>query len=348
MTSAAIYVLDPIADRRWADLVNRHPQASVFHSPAWLAALQETYGYRPLAFTLSAPEEQLTNGIVFARVASRITGNRLVSLPFADHCEPLTEDVAQTGNLAAFARATQKDNCRYVELRPRMSPLYAVAGFGPSSRYCLHTLDLTPDLKEIFGRFHTNCIQRRIRHAEKTNLRYEESRSETALGNFYELQILTRTRHGLPSQPLKWFQSLRNTFGGRFQVHTIFMNRRPLASMITLRHGNTLTYKYGASDASQHHLGGMVLLFWRVIQDARANGVTEIDLGRSDLSSTGLIEFKERWGAKCSDLCYLRSPQPSPQKATESRCLAFAKKVFAHTPPKLVEFAGSFLYKHAG
>jgi CelD/BcsL family acetyltransferase involved in cellulose biosynthesis len=347
LTAASIHVLDPIADRRWADLVDRHPHASVFHSPAYLAALQQTYGYQVIAVTLSNLQEKLTNGMVFARVASRITGNRLVSLPFADHCEPLTEDVAQTQQLAAAAREAQKDN-GYVELRPRILPEGTLAGFGASARYCLHTLDLTADLKEIYGRFHPSCIQRRIKRAERMNLRYEESREESAVAGFYRLQVLTRARHGLPPQPLKWFQNLRNNFGDQFLVHTISSNEQPLASMITLRQGNTLTYKYGASDAKQHRLGGMVLLFWQAIQNAKARGITQMDLGRSDLTSTGLIDFKNHWGATLSTLVYLRSPEPCSEEESNSRHLNLARKVFAHTPARLAELAGAVLYKHVG
>jgi len=348
LPAAATYVLDPITDQRWADLVERHPLASVFHSPAYLSALQQTYGYQLMAVTLSSPQEKLTNGIVFARVASRITGNRLVSLPFADHCEPLTDDAAQTKQLAAVAREAQTKRCKYVELRPRIQPDSVGAGFGASARYCLHTLDLSADLKQVFGKFHASCIQRRIRHAERMNLDYEESRDESAVAAFYRLQVLTRARHGIPPQPLKWFQNLRKNFGDRFLVHTVSLDQQPLASMITLRQGSTLTYKYGASDASQHRLGGMVLLFWRAIQNAKVQGITQMDLGRSDLDSTGLIEFKDHWGATRSTLSYFRSPEPSPLESTENLPLNLAKKLFARTPAKLAELAGALLYKHAG
>ena len=37
----------------------------------------------------SPPDEPLENGFLFCRVESWLTGRRLVSLPFSDHCEPL-------------------------------------------------------------------------------------------------------------------------------------------------------------------------------------------------------------------------------------------------------------------
>src|SRR5277367_2778090 len=85
------YQIDPTKDPRWAEFVERHPRASVFHSVNWLKALRRTYGYEPAAFTTSSPTGDLENGLVFCRVNSWLTGRRLVSLPFSDHCEPLCD-----------------------------------------------------------------------------------------------------------------------------------------------------------------------------------------------------------------------------------------------------------------
>src|SRR4030095_16686199 len=81
--------LDPLKDPRWDTFLFEHPSASVFHTRGWLEALSRTYGYKPVAFVTSSQGEKLTNGIVFCRVNSWLTGHRLVSLPFSDHCQPL-------------------------------------------------------------------------------------------------------------------------------------------------------------------------------------------------------------------------------------------------------------------
>jgi hypothetical protein len=37
------YKNDPLQDPRWAELVGRHPHASVFHTTGWLEALRRSY-----------------------------------------------------------------------------------------------------------------------------------------------------------------------------------------------------------------------------------------------------------------------------------------------------------------
>ncbi len=100
-----VYAIDPLHDARWPEFVCRHPNASVFHTRGWLRALQTTYGYEPVVFTTSAPDEGLTNALLFCVVRSWLTGSRLVSLPFSDHCEPLVEDADQFRALFSFVES---------------------------------------------------------------------------------------------------------------------------------------------------------------------------------------------------------------------------------------------------
>src|SRR5512136_1015169 len=86
----AYYWIDPLVDSRWREFVANHPSSSVFHTPEWMHAMKLTYGYTPLVLTTSPPGKELANGIAFCRIHSLITGTRLVSLPFSDHCQPLS------------------------------------------------------------------------------------------------------------------------------------------------------------------------------------------------------------------------------------------------------------------
>ena len=94
-----VIVIDPLRDSRWKELVERDPRASVFHTVGWLQALHDTYGYTPMAFTTATPGETLRSGAVFCEVKSWITGRRLVSLPFSDHCGLLAENGADAAEI---------------------------------------------------------------------------------------------------------------------------------------------------------------------------------------------------------------------------------------------------------
>ena len=96
-----LHEVDPLRDDRWVDFVTKHPNASVFHTRQWLEALSRTYKYEPVAYTDSRQAEPLTNALLFCRVRSWVTGRRLVSLPFSDHCQPLVEQRRRASSHAA-------------------------------------------------------------------------------------------------------------------------------------------------------------------------------------------------------------------------------------------------------
>jgi CelD/BcsL family acetyltransferase involved in cellulose biosynthesis len=345
-------VEDPVDDPRWSELVDRHPAASVFHSPGWLSALRQTYGYEPFVVTTSM-HPTLDNGIVMCRVKGW-TSQRLVSLPFSDHCDPLVNESddlsAMLAHLAAQARTAGWGS---MELRPRAvsQPVEIAAracGLKRGGEYWLHQLDLRPEVTEIFRRMHHSSTQRAIRRAERERLTYETGTSDRLLVDFYRLLRMSRRRHGVPPQPFAWFRNLVSCLGHRIAIHVATKNGHPVASMVTLSFKKTMFYKYGGSDAAHHRLGGMPFLFWRVIQDARASGFMELDLGRSDLDQPGLTAFKDHLGATRSSLTYYRYP-PKQREATRSEWLSrVARGMFAHLPDAALDLAGRLVYKRLG
>src|SRR5690349_17025990 len=112
------YPIDPLKDPRWEEFVGAHPHASIFHTRQWLEALRRTYGYEPVAITTAHPGQPLSNGVVFCRIRSWLTGRRLVSLPFADHCEPLVDGGSELECILSSAGGTRESQWKYVELRP--------------------------------------------------------------------------------------------------------------------------------------------------------------------------------------------------------------------------------------
>ncbi len=344
-----VYTLDPLTDRRWADFVESQPLASVFHTRGWLEAVRRSHGYEPVAYTTSHPAAALTNGVLLCRVCSWLTGRRMVGVPFADHCEPLVE--SQEDREAIFSvllQSVQSGTWKYVELRPRNTKILVTPALRLINSYCFHTLDLQPPLEEIFRAFHKNSIQRKLRRAERESLSYEQGRSEALLHKFYRLQLLTRQRHRLPPQPLDWFRNLSTCLSDQLTIHVVSKDGRPAGAIITIRHRDTLVYKYGASDARFHKLGTMPLLFWHAIREGKRSGVRALDLGRSQPDNAGLLAFKDHLGAARSISAYVGYSALNDRRVNKDRLLPAAKLLFSCMPDRMLVAAGKLFYKHIG
>lgn len=274
----------------------------------------------------------------------------MVSLPFADHCEPLFESTEDSKELFGFLRrAIKTGNWKYIEIRPRNSGLLAEVSAEEKGRsFCFHRLDLRASLDDLFRGLQKSSIQRMIRRSQREGLCCERGRSKALLDKFYCLMLKTRRRHKLPPQPISWFQNLIAYLGDRLSIRVALKGKEPIASILTLSHGHTLVYKYGCSDEVYHHCGSVPFLFWDAIQEAKENELQEFDLGRSDVDNLGLINFKNRWGAQASILEYVRFSAAQSAPASEDHRMQVAKRLFAWMPDGLLTTAGKLLYRHIG
>jgi hypothetical protein len=308
--------------------------------------------YEPVAFTTSRGEE-LSNALVFCRISSWLTGKRLVSLPFSDHCQPLAAGGDLTAILKYLKHQRSSKQQKYIELRPvSMDALgEAEAELIKSRSFRLQQIDLRPNAKVIYSGFHDSCIRRKIKRAERETLVYESGRSEDLLKKFRHLLLLTRRRHKLPPQPAAWFQNIVRCLGHMVTIHVASKGTIPVASLLTLSFRNTVVYKYGCSDVHFSHMGGTQLLFWKAIQQAKDAGMEKFDLGRSDHDDQGLIAFKDHLGAISSKLYYYRnSASPTEEASANPSRLASSlmREAMVRLPDSLLAGIGQILYRHIG
>jgi hypothetical protein len=276
----------------------------------------------------------------------------MVSLPFSDHCQPLVDNDDNAELLVGDLRRNQKKwRWKYIEFRP-LAPLGTsdeVRAFcAVGEEFFFHALDLKPTLDTIFQNFHKSCVQRKIRRAEREKLDYEAGRSKSLLEKFYHLLLITRRRHQLPPQPMAWFRNLADCFGDSLTIRLVSKDGQPIASILTLSFKNSLVYKYGCSDGKYHNLGGIPLLFWKTIQEAKELGVQELDLGRSEVDNEGLIEFKRHLGAASSRLAYLRIERRLSHPALKDWKVRFLRKAVTYTPDPFLKLAGNLFYRYIG
>jgi hypothetical protein len=348
-----VFTVYPLTDARWDELVTRHPRAGVFHTSSWLSALQQTYGYKPIVFTTCGPSEPLRNGLVFCKVRSWITGRRLVSLPFSDHCDLLADSAAEQEELLAHVcKCVAQDGYAHAEIRPMTTEepaRLAAANLQATQTFCLHRLSLDVPLDMLFHNLHRNCIQRKIRRAEREDLAYQSGRSEPLLRKFYDLLLRTRRRHCLPPQPLRWFRNLVESMGDKLTIRMVSKDDCPVAAILTLSHKTTVIFKYGCSDERLHNLGGTPFLLWKTIREAKNQGMRELDLGRSELNHAGLVQFKDRLGAVKTMLPYWRYPGArSADRLRSEWRIQIAKGIFSWVPDPVFVASGRFLYRHIG
>jgi hypothetical protein len=92
----------------------------------------------------------------------------------------------------------------------------------------------------------------------------------------------------------------------------------------------------------------MPFLFWRLIEENKASGALEIDLGRSDLDQEGLLTFKDRLGSQRKLLTYYRHSRTEVTETATSKDSIGIRRLFAALPDVVSSTAGRLLYRHVG
>lgn len=346
-----IYTLDPISDPRWQEFLQSDPRASVFHSPGWLEAILRTYDYVPVVFTTTPPDRPLDNGAAFSIVKSWLVRPRLVSLPFSDHVDPLMANDADLSELLRELRRGQQAGLwKRIEFRAPTAVTQdpSWAAFHDGQAYALHRVDLRAGLDKVYSRFHRDSIQRKIHKAERSGIQEDVGRSERHLQLFFALHTTTRRRKGLPPPPYSWFRNILNCLVENAKIRIALKDGLPIAAILTLRFKETAVYKYGCTDNRYHNFGAMPFLLWKAMEQACHSGAQEFDLGRSEIHNSGLIRFKEKFGAARTEFTHKIFPGKHPIASEQDWRMAWAKKVFKLLPERVLIYAGARIYPHIG
>jgi CelD/BcsL family acetyltransferase involved in cellulose biosynthesis len=339
MTEVAVLELD---DPRWRKFVQAAPDALPFHQPAWAKLLADCYGYRAFALTVTNGAG-ITAGLPVVEAPTLLGRKRWVSLPFTDHCAPLT-NAGEPCLTRALDDARRGAGISQFEVRaPLTGRDTYVAGAG-----LLHQLDLAPDPTAVFRGFKAR-VRRDVRTAERSGVAVR--RGETAADlthTFYRLQLLTRRRQGLPIQPRRFFELLwqRVLEPGGGSVLLASVGGETVAGAVFLHENGTMIYKYGASDPRGLSLHPNHALLWSAICWACQNGYKTFDFGRTDLGHKGLSQFKRGWGTREESLVYA-TVADEPLSRSAGHFGNVAKSVIQASPAWVCRGAGELLYRYA-
>jgi CelD/BcsL family acetyltransferase involved in cellulose biosynthesis len=339
-------MIDPITDPAWRRLVENSPSAEIFHHPLWLELLRAQYGYE-LEACCVGNGHGIEAGIPVARVESRLTGRRLVSVPFSDVCAPALARDAGPAALDALGPALVEQAGRAGLGLTVHSPLESAPGAFVRPSFYRHLLSLTSDPAEVEGRYSKSQVKRGIKKAQREGLRVERRTDVAALDAFYALHLQTRRRLGVPTQPKRFIRRFERLFDeGLGFVSLVLDGERPIAAAVFLTFNGTVTYKYGASEASALAKRPNNLLFAETIRWACEEGFKTLDFGRTDLDNEGLRSFKRSWGAEEVELAYtyLGDRPPSPEPGLRDRLMG---ATIRRSPAFLGRLVGEVLYRHA-
>jgi FemAB-related protein (PEP-CTERM system-associated) len=273
-----------------------HPQAELFHRPAWSLAVERGCGQR--ARYLIAEGKDGPQGVLpLTEVRSSLFGSALVSSGFGVGGGILGRGVEALSE-AAWTLAA-KLGCSTLEVRGGELP----AGWQRRDGvYAGFVRDLAQGDDAIL-----KSIPRKqraeVRRAQQFALDVKIGRGRADLDDHYAVYSESVRNLGTPVFPRSLFKQMLDAFGPDADILTVSKDGRPLASVLSFYHKNVVLPYWGGGTAAARTWRANELMYFELMRHASARGCTRFDFGRSKLG-TGPYAFKKNWGFEPTPLVY--------------------------------------------
>ena len=272
-------------------------RGSVFHCPAWLVAVERGTGQRARGL-VAEKGGAVTGWLPLSEVHSPVFGRLLASSGFAVEGGVLAEREATA---IALCRAAEEYavrlSCPAVELRGGHAP---GDWHRRTDRHCGFVAPILAD-----DEAQLLAIPRKQRAEVRKGL---DSDLEVIVGigprdraDHYAVYAESVRNLGTPVFPRALFDAALDALDA--DILTVRHRDRPVASVLSLYHGDTVLPYWGGGTHAARALRANDRMYFELMRHARMQGCERFDFGRSKTGS-GAYFFKKNWGFEPEPLRY--------------------------------------------
>ncbi|MBI2549281.1 FemAB family PEP-CTERM system-associated protein [Candidatus Woesearchaeota archaeon] len=290
---------DAITEKEWDLYIKAHPQSCFFHQLKWKEVLQQTFSYTP--FYLRAIKDGTLTGVLpLFLVKDKVTGTKLLSLPFSTQAGMLYDDEEAKNNLLKQALTLARQHTvNYVELRHLANPLLP---WTSRAVYYTLLLELHSDPELVWRKFNKK-VRNSTRKAMHEGLRVQIVNAPVLIEQFYKVFAINMRDLGTPVDRFVFFANIVKAFPEDVKIVGVFKGEQYIGGIMLFFYKDTVKSEWASSLREYFHLCPNNLAYWEAIQYACKLGIKTFDFGRS-LWNDGTFKFKEHFGAKPVQLHY--------------------------------------------
>jgi FemAB-related protein (PEP-CTERM system-associated) len=287
--------------RAVADFVTAHPEATPFHLPAWLAAVEKGTGQK--GYSLVAERSGRIEGVLpLTAIRHPLFGKALVSSGFAVDGGVLADsDSARAALLDEAWTLARALDCPSLELRGGPLP----EGDGWHHKTDGHLGFVRPLAADDEAELKAIPRKQRaeVRKALDAGMTIETGRDARDRAAHYAVYAESVRNLGTPVFPKRLFAAMLDGFGEDADILTVRHDGKPVASVLSLYHGGTVLPYWGGGTWDARRLRANELMYFALMRHARTRRCTAFDFGRSKVGS-GPAAYKKNWGFEPRPLAY--------------------------------------------
>ena len=283
----------------WMRFLESHPDAGLYHTPLWRDTIADIFGLTPIYLAAQAGGE-LTGILPLFYVSAPLMGSKLISIPYdIGSGGALAMDAATEAALVERAlEVAREKNVNYLELRYRTPrPALEQLGLQKSEPVLISEMALGSE-EQVWAQVekdHRKAVQK----AAKRGIEVREAVTLEDFRAFERVQLEVFRDFGTPPYGSNYFPTLWRKLVPEKRVNILlaYIDGKCAGGLVLFGWGRNMISKFAACVPDAVPLRAYAALYWRAIQLAITLGYQRLSWGTSSADQTGLIEFKERWGA---------------------------------------------------
>lgn len=349
MDTEKIRQVDPLLEPAWDRFVEGHRFGLIYHLSGWKRLIENSFAHiTGHYFTITGKDGRFRAALPVFEVRSWLTGDRLVSIPFATLCDPLIDTAEDYKTLLVEVEKLSKElKSSYIEIRA-LNSVELIGGTAGNDSFKCHYLSLEQEPELISKKFHPS-LRQKLRKVSRSSLEMRIAEDESDMRLFFKLNLLTRKRLGLPPQPYRFFKTLWETFHPhRMRLAIAEIGNTPIAGVLLFMFKDRISAEFTTTDWNFINSNPVHFLYWETIKWGHAEGYRVFDFGRTEKSNTGLMSFKDSWGTEVVDLPHFYYPAGKNGVGRSPLLHKLAFNVFRKSPQFAARLMGSFCYAHMG
>lgn len=277
-----------------------HESGLPFHRPKWLKAIEAGTGQAAHCLIAEGADE-IAAILPFHLIHSPLFGRALVSSGFAVGGGILSDSRTATRRLAAaICNLAEQWSCPTVELRGGALPGGNWIEKRDAHANFLKALQADDEAELL-------AIPRKqraeVRKGLENALTIETGRGQRDLDWHYAIYAESVRNLGTPVFPRSLMASVLAAFSDEADILTVLHEGRPVASALSLYHSGTVMPYWGGGVWDARRLRANDVMYYALMNHARARGCTHFDFGRSKTGS-GACHFKKNWGFVPQPMAY--------------------------------------------
>jgi FemAB-related protein (PEP-CTERM system-associated) len=281
--------------------VSAQPHSTPFHLAKWLKAIAAGTGNKAHCLVAENEAGDIVGMVPLHAIGSPLFGRALVSSGFAVGGGILAQSQGVADRLAdAVWDLAAKLKCPTAELR---------GGAIPHHGWTIKSDAHANFERELAADNETQLLsiprkqRAEVRKGLDKGLVVETGNARRDLDWHYRVYSESVHNLGTPVFPRALMAETMKAFGEDADILTVLSDGKPVASVLSLYYNGTVMPYWGGGVWEARALRANDVMYYALMNHARARGCTRFDFGRSKVDS-GAYFFKKNWGFEPEPLSY--------------------------------------------